>query len=148
MASQPYTINELIESLQKGEYEIFRFTELYAVTDLENCWDEVFFDVVDGKISNELTEFAVNVLKNLDECIRKAKPWLNEFKPDKMYLDAFDKGFELYGIFFGKFEFGHQPKPATNGFTISFKPINYYPCIFTVKYHENMHPFAIEEWVF
>ena len=48
---------------------------------------------------------------------------------------------------FGKFEYGHQPKPATDGFTISFRTVNYYPCVFTVKFHKNMHPFAIEEWV-
>lgn len=34
-----------------------------------------------------------------------------------------------------------------DGFTITIRTINDYPCEFTVKYHENMWPFAVEEYV-
>ncbi len=146
MKLQKYTINELVESLVNGQFEKFRFTKFYGLADLDNG-TEVLFDLTDGKISDNLANFAVKVLNNLDKCIDKAYMWLNKIKPDKMYSDAFDKGFDLYGITFGDFEYGHMKKPATNGFTLTFTPVNYYPCNFTVKYHENMWPFAIEEWV-
>ncbi len=148
MGVQAYTLNELIEVLSSGKFEKFRFTDYYAVTYL-NDGAEVLFELKDGKISDKLADFSVMVLKNFDKCIKDAQLWLKDIKRvDKMYSDAFDLGFELYGITFGEFEYGHQSKPATDGFTITFSTVNDYPCVFTVKYHQNMHPFAIEEWVF
>ena len=147
MGVQSYTLNELIQFLSNGKFDHFRYTDYYAVTHL-NDGVEVLFELNDGKISDELVDFSVMVLKNFDKCIKDAQLWLKDIKrADQMYSDAFDLGFELYGITFGKFEYGHRSKPATDGFTISFSTVNYYPCAFTVKYHKNMHPFAIEEWV-
>lgn len=147
MAIQSYTVNKLLELLSNGKVEEFRYTNFYAITYLDNG-AEILFDLNDGKIPFDLMNFAVKVFKNINKCINDAQSWLNDIKyDDKMYSDAFDLGFELYGITFGKIEYGHQPKPATNGLIITFKTINYCPCIFSVKYNENMHPFAIEKYV-
>ncbi|MDE5741315.1 MAG: hypothetical protein K2H90_02585, partial [Oscillospiraceae bacterium] len=110
---------------------------------------EILFEINNDSIPDELTELAVSVLKNFDDCIKKSYNWLQHFnlKNDKWYSNALEEGFELYGIYFGKYGYGHQQKPLTYGFTISLKTKNDYPCIFTAKFRENMHPFAVEEWV-
>ena len=52
-------------------------------------------------------------------------------------------------MYFGTYTYGHEPEPVTNGFTLSFKAAGeYFPCKFTVKFCRNdMHPFAVEEWL-
>ncbi len=112
--------------------------------------DEIIIEAPNNKISDEVIELAIKVFNERDKCASIAYKWLEHFnlKNDRWYPDALDKGFEISGIYFGKYGYGHQQKPFTEGFTISFRTINYYPCNFTVKFHKNMHPFAVEEWVF
>lgn len=141
------TFDEIINLLLNKKYDKFKFTNTYAIVYTDDA--EILFEINNGSISNELAELAISVFKNLDEYIKKAYKWLQNFnlKNDRWHSNALDEGVELYGIYFGKYGYGHQQKPLTDGFTISFKAKNDYPCIFTVKFRENMHPFAIEEWV-
>ena len=141
------TYDEIINLLSNKKYDKFKFTNTYAIIYTDDA--EILFEINNGSISDELAELAIDVLKNLDKCIKKAYNWLQHFnlKNDRWYSNALEEGFELYGIYFGKYGYGHQQKPLTDGFTISFKTKNDYPCIFTVKFRENMQPFAVEEWV-
>ncbi|MDE5860897.1 MAG: hypothetical protein K2H28_01745 [Ruminococcus sp.] len=100
-------------------------------------------------MSDENIELAIKVLKELKKCVDIAYKWLEHFnlKNDRWYPDALDEGFEISGIYVGKYECGHFRKPLKEGFTITFSTKNSYPCEFTVKFYKNMHPFAVEEWV-
>ena len=129
------TYDEIINLLSNKKYDKFKFTNTYAIIYTDDA--EILFEINNGSISDELAELAIDVLKNLDKCI----------KNDRWYSNALEEGFELYGIYFGKYGYGHQQKPLIDGFTISFKTKNDYSCIFTVKFRENMQPFAVEEWV-
>lgn len=147
MSISIYTFDEIINLLSNKKYDKFKFTNTYAIIYTDET--EILFEINNDSIPDELTELAVSVLKNFDDCIKKSYNWLQHFnlKNDKWYSNALEEGFELYGIYFGKYGYGHQQKPLTYGFTISFKTKNDYPCIFTAKFRENMHPFAVEEWV-
>ena len=92
---------------------------------------------------------AIEVLNNLDGCVKKAQPWLNYFylKHDRWYPDALDAGYEISGIFVGTWYHGAPFSTTMDGFTISFSTINYYPEQFTVKYTKRLWPIAVEEWV-
>ena len=82
------------------------------------------------------------------KCVRKAHGWLGHFnlKGDRGHPDALDAGFEVSQIYVGHYQSGGTPT-LDEGFTIMFRTVNDYPCEFTVKYHENMWPFAVEEYV-
>lgn len=142
-----YTYDEIIDLLSNKKYDKFKFTNTYAIIYTDDA--EILFEINNGSISDELAELAISVLKNLEECVKKSYNWLKDFylKNDRWYSNALEEGFELYGIYFGEYGYGHQQKPLTDGFTISFNTKNDYPCIFTVKFRKNMHPFAVEEWV-
>lgn len=142
-----FSIIEVISFLKNNDYDKFNFKDELAIIYANDI--EILFELCNGSISEELGEIAVSVLGNLENCISKAQIWLEHFnvKKDKAFTNAFDNGFEVSGIYFGKYGVGHQQKPLCEGFTISFNAINYYPCQFTVKFYRNMHPFAVEEWV-
>lgn len=143
------TYDEIINLLSNKKYDKFKFTNTYTIVYTDTDDTEILFEINNGSISDELAELAIDVFKNLDNCIKKAYNWLDHFylKNDKWYSKALDGGVEIYGIYFGKYGYGHQPKPLTDGFTISFITQKEYPCIFTVKFRKNMQPFAVEEWV-
>ena len=137
-----------------GFLENRNFEKFYFAHDCAYIWspniDEIIIEAPDNKISDEVADLAIKVLKELDKCVSIAYEWLEHFntKNNRWYPDALDNGFEISGLYFGKYGYGHQQKPFTDGFTISFSTKNYYPCNFTVKFHKSMHPFAVEEWVF
>ena len=103
-----------------------------------------FFNVKEENIA-----LAIEVLNNLDECVKKAQPWLGHFnlKHDKWYPDALDAGYEISAIYVGTWYHGAPFVTTMDGFTISFSTINYYPEQFTVKYTNRLWPIAVEEWV-
>ncbi len=146
---QAYSIPEVISFLENKNFEKFRFANDYAYIYAFNI-DEIIIESLDNKMSDETIQFVIKVLKELKKCVDIAYKWLEHFnlKNDRWYPDALDKGFEISGIYFGKYGYGHYQKPLTDGFTISFSTKNSYPCEFTVKFYKNMHPFAVEEWVF
>lgn len=141
-----YSLPEIINFLKNKNLEKFYIGNNYASI-YSHKVDEIVIEAPDDKISDEKITFAIEVLKHLDECVRKAYRWLEHFnlKNDRWYPDALDKGFEISGLYFGRYACGHNYND--DGFTISFSTKNYYPCGFTVKFHKNMHPFAVEEWV-
>lgn len=142
-----YILSEIISFLENKNFESFRIAKDH-VSIYSNNGIEIVIEAESNKISAENTELAIKVLKNLNECVSLAHKWLEHFnlKNDKWHPDALDEGFEVNGIYFGKYGYGHWPM-LTKGFNISFSTKNYYPCDFTVKFHENMWPFAVEEWV-
>lgn len=144
-----FSLSEIIRFLENRNFEKFCFANDYAYI-YSSKTDEIIIEAPNNQISDEVTELAIRVFKELDKYVSMAYKWLEHFnlKNDRWYPDSLDKGFEISGIYFGKYGYGHQQKPFTDGFTISFSTKNYYPCDFTVKYHKNMHPFAVEEWVF
>lgn len=144
-----YSISKVISFLENRNFEKFDFVKDYAYINVSGL-EEFIIEAPDNKVSNENTELAIKVLKELKKCVEIAHKWLEHFnlKNDRWYPDALDKGFEVSGIYVGKYGYGHFQQPLTEGFTITFSTKNSYPCEFTVKFHENMHPFAVEEWVF
>ncbi len=144
-----YSIPEVIRFLENKNFENFGFTNDHAYINVLGVDECIIIESTDNKVSDETIELAVKVLKELKKCVDIAYKWLEHFnlKNDRWYPDALDKGFEISGIYFGKYGYGHYQKPLTDGFTISFITKNSYPCEFTVKFHKNMHPFAVEEWV-
>ncbi len=144
-----YSIPEVIRFLENKNFENFGFTNDHAYINVLGV-EDIIIESTDNKVSDETIELAVKVLKELKKCVDIAYKWLEHFnlKNDRWYPDALDKGFEISGIYFGKYGYGHFINYMTDGFTISFITKNSYPCEFTVKFHKNMHPFAVEEWVF
>ena len=141
-----FSAKQIILFLETRNFENFYFNNGYAYI-LSHEAGEIFIEASDNDISNGTAKLVIDVLNNIDECINKAHRWLANIKSDeKMFPHAFDKGFEICGMYFGKYSYGHDPSP-TNGFSISFSTVEYYPCNFTVKFHLNNHPFAVEEWV-
>ena len=142
-----FSVKQIIDFLEKRNFENFNFNNGYAYI-LSHEADEIFIEAPDNDISDETAKLVIDVLNNLNECINEAHSWLSHLNlDDKLFPHALDKGFEVCGMYFGKYSYGHDPSP-TNGFSISFSTIEYYPCNFTVKFHpKNMHPFAVEEWV-
>lgn len=144
-----YTLPKIIKFLEHREFEKFVISNHYAYIRCLQT-EEIIIDAPDNQIPEETAEQAIEVLNHLDECVSKANSWLSHFnlKGDKWYPDALDNGFEICGIYFGKYGYSHNPYPLTDGFAISFSTKNYYPCAFTVKYfYRNLWPFAVEEWV-
>lgn len=148
-ADKVFSLSKIIRFLDNRNFEKFYFENNYAYIYSPET-DEIIIEAPNNKISDEVAELAIKVFKGLDKCISIAYKYLEHFnlKNDRWYPNALDKGFEISGIYFGKYGYGHQQEPFTDGFTISFSTKNYYPCNFTVKFHENMCPFAVEEWVF
>lgn len=143
-----YSVTEVITFLKKRNFEKFDVYDTSATIFINN--NGVFvLEASDGKVSEETTELAIRMLSDLNECVKKAKPWLGHFnlKHDKWHPDALDSGYEVSGIYVGTYDCGGPFKSSEFGFTISFSTVNYYPCQFTVKYHRNLWPFAVEEWV-
>mgnify|MGYP003294341065 CR=1 FL=1 len=142
-----YSLSEIIRFLENKDYEKFIIADNYAsVWSIDSM--EIIIEAPDNIIPDKNAELTVKVLKNLDECVSKAHKWLEHFniKKDRWYPNALDKGFEVNGIYTGSYDCGHYPS-KTYGFTITFGCVNSYPCDFTVKFHENLWPFAVEEWV-
>ena len=144
-----YSKKEIVSFLKNRNYENFDFCNGYAYIYSHEA-DEIIIEAPNGDIPNNTSECMIEVLNDLDECIRKAQERLERFdlKNDKIFPHALDKGFEVYGMYFGRLNFGHDPEPSGNGFYISLRTIEYYPCVFTVKFFRNdRHPVAVEEWV-
>lgn len=141
-----YTLPKVINILKNRNFEKFYIGNDYASIYSYKV-DEIIIEAPDNKIPDEKVTLAIEVLKHLDECVSNAHQWLEHFnlKNDRWYPDALDKGFEIIGLYFGRYAYG--PNYNDDGFTISFRTKNYYPCGFTVKFFKNMHPFAVEEWV-
>lgn len=138
--------DELINSIKKRETAGFKFFDGLAVAIADET--EIWFETSGREISEEHMELAVSVLQNLDECVRKAERWLSKvIRKDEWYPYAFDDGFEICSIYFGSYGYGDYPS-ITDGFTLTFSTVNYFPCNFTVKYFRHMQPYAIEEWIY
>ena len=142
-----YSLSEIISFMENKNFDNFDIAKDHASINSDNGID-IVIEAQGNKISDENAELAIKVLKNLNECVNSAYKWLEHFnlKNGKRHSDALDGGFEISGIYFGKYGYGHWPM-LTDGFTISFSTQNYHPCDFTVKFHKNMWPFAVEEWV-
>lgn len=143
-----YTKNEAIDILRSREFEKL---DTWAGFAYINAYPEVgaiLLEVQDNKPSEKHRLLAIKVLEELDECVRKAQGWLGDFnlKGDRRHPDALDAGFEVSQIYIGHYQSGGTPI-LEEGFTITFRTVNDYPCEFAVKYHENMWPFAVEEYV-
>ena len=135
------TLNELLSLLKEKRFDDFSFREDFAVVYADDI--EILFELSDSGISDELADLAVKVIESLDRCVMLSHKWLENFRED----DGLEDGFEINGMYFGKYGCGHQQHPLEEGFTITFAPINFHPCEFTVKFHKNLHPFAVEEYV-
>ena len=143
-----YSIPEIITFLKQKEFENFDISEKKASIFMqENA--TLVLEAFDGNVKEENIALAIEVLNNLDECVKKAQPWLGHFnlKHDKWYPDALGAGYEISGIYVGTWYHGAPFSTTTDGFTISFSTINYYPEQFTVKYTKRLWPIAVEEWV-
>lgn len=143
-----YSFPEIITFLETRNYEHFSFHNGYAYI-LSSEAEEFLIEVPDGRIPDETTALVTDVYNHLDHCVMMAHKWLEHFylKNDKWFPNALDRGFEIGGFYFGRYMYGNTPAPQTYGFTITFCTKNDYPCRFTVKFHPNLHPFAVEEWV-
>lgn len=144
-----YSIPEVISFLENRNFENFGFTDDHAYI-IVSSLEEFIIEAPDNKVSNENTELAIKVLKELEKCVELANKWLDDFnlKNDEWYPDALDEGFEVSGIYVGKYGYGPSYRLSlTDGFTITFSTKNSYSCEFTVKFNKNMRPFAVEEWL-
>ena len=146
------TVDELITYLERnetGKLDIYKgFAHAYIdMQDSEAI--ELIIEAEDDKLSPEICAFTLKVFRELDENVKKALPWLKHFnlKNDRWYPNALDAGFKLSGMYVGNFNYAHYQHFTENGFALSFEAVNGYPCQFTVKYHTNMWPFTVEEWV-
>lgn len=141
------TMDEVIACLSSKNFETFNMFDSYAVVYVNDI--EIIFETENGAVSDALCEFAVSVLNDMEACIGKAHNWLTHFnlKQDRWSPDALDAGFAVSGIYFGKFGYGNRLHARCDGFAISFDTVNPYACGFTVKFHGNKTPFAVEEWV-
>ena len=71
------TYDEIINLLSNKKYDKFKFTNTYAIIYTDDA--EILFEINNGSISDELAELAIDVLKNLDKCIKKTYNWLQHF---------------------------------------------------------------------
>lgn len=147
------TIEQIIGYLEDRNLEYFDITEDFAYAAI-SAHDRQIYMIIESDhqvFTDEVCSFAAEVLKNLDQAVKAAQGWLAHFnlKGDRRYPDALDAGYEISGVYIGSYEDGsaEAPKSVTYGFKITFTPRNCYPCSFTVKYHKNMVPFAVEEYV-
>ena len=140
-----YNQNEVLEILRCREFEKLDIWKGFAYY---HDYPEILIEVQDNIPSEKIRLLAIKVLEELDECVRLAQSWLEHFnvKGDRWHPDALDAGFEVSQIYIGHYQSGGCPD-LKEGFMITFRTINYYPCEFTVKFHENMWPFAVEEYV-
>lgn len=147
-SNKVFSLYEIIRFLENRNFEKFYFENDYAYIYSPKT-DEIIIEAPNNKISDEVIELTIKVFMELEKYVSMAYKKLEHFnlKNDRWYPDALDRGFEISGLYFGQYGYGHQQKPFTDGFTISFSTKNYYPCEFTVKFNKNMHPFAVEEWV-
>ena len=148
-----YTIEQIIGYLEGRNLEHFDITEDFAYAAI-SAHDRQIYMIIESDhqvFTDEVCSFAAAVLKNLDQAVKAAQGWLAHFnlKGDRRYPDALDAGYGISGIYIGSYEDGsaEAPRFMTDGFKITFTPRNCYPCSFTVKYHKNMVPFAVEEFV-
>ena len=152
-----YTIEQIIGYLEGRNLEHFDITEDFGFARIFagiSEQEQKIYLVIESDhqvFTDEVCSFAAAVLKNLDQAVKAAQGWLAHFnlKGDRWYPDALDAGYEISGVYIGSYEDGsaEAPKFVTDGFKITFTPRNCYPCSFTVKYHKNMVPFAVEEYV-
>ena len=146
------TLSELIACLEKnetGRIDIYRGFAYVFVDMPKGDAIELIIEAEDNKLSPEICAMTLKVFRDLDDCVKKAMPLLEHFdlKNDRWYPKALDAGFKLSGMYVGNFNHGHYQNFKHNGFALSFDAVNGYPCLFTVKYHTNMVPFTVEEWV-
>lgn len=144
-----FSLSEIISFLENRDFENFGFANGHAYVNASDLEEGLLIESTDNKVSDENIELTIKVLKELDKCVSMAYKWLEHFnlKNDRWYPDALDEGFEISGIYVGKYGYGHFQTPLQEGFTITFSTKNYYPSEFTVKFFENMWPFAVEECV-
>ena len=110
---------------------------------------ELVIEAPDGHIPDGLAKRAVDVLDRLDEYTEKAQSLLGDVKIDlETYPHALDKGFRIYGIYFGHYSWGDSDDPVTEeGFAMTFTTVGFYPLDFTVKFHyRDMRPVTLEVW--
>ena len=147
-----YTREEVIAFLESKDYEKFDFYEDErfgtATIDTKDGY-EICIETVGGEITEENRLLALKVLKELDEAVNRARPWLGHFnlKHDRWHPDALDAGYVISFIYIGRYETGGMRRPQYHGFAITFDTVNPYPDEFTVKYLDNFNPFSVEETV-
>ena len=144
-----FSVNEIISFLENRTFDAFRFQDGCASIDSHEA-GEILIEAPDGIIAENRRKYVTDMLHHLDKCIKRAHLWLEHFylKRDQWYPDALDQGFAVCGMYFGTYTYGHDPEPVTNGFTLSFRTVAYFPCIFTVKFSgDDIQPFAVEEWL-
>lgn len=152
-----YTLAQIIRDLESRNLKHFDITEnsgfASIIAEISEQEHKIYL-VIESEhqvFTDEVCSFAAAVLKNLEQAVKAAQGWLAHFnlKGDRRHPDALDAGYEISGIYIGRYEDGsaEAPRLMTDGFKITFTPRNCYPCSFTVKYHKNMVPFAVEEYV-
>ncbi len=110
---------------------------------------EIVIEAPEGHIPDEAAKRAADVLEHLDACTEQAQSLLGDVKIDlEAYPHALDKGFRIYGIYFGHYSWGDSDDPVTeDGFVMTFTTAEYYPLDFTVKFHyRDMRPVSLEVW--
>ncbi len=158
-------MEDVIAFLQNRDLSHFRFEHGRACMDIYSEGSDpirLCADAPDGTLPEETVSRMLDVLNNLDACIRKAYGWLNNLNiNDKLFAHLYPKWFPgemdqiyekeltLYGIRFGKFRWGHDPNPVTDGFTISFmNDAGWWAWVYDVKFvYGNMLPIAVERWI-
>ena len=147
-AEQKYTKTEALDILRNSEFEKLDTWGGFAYINADPEIGGILIETQDNRLSENNRLLAIKVLEEFDDCVRKAQGWLEHFnlKGDKWHPDALDAGFEVSQVYIGHYQSGGMPI-MDEGFTITFRPINSYPCEFTVKYHKNLWPFAVEEYV-
>ena len=149
---QKYPVEQIIRLLENRQFDDFRFADgcAYIASD-RTAEGEICIEAPGGIIPAEKIPYITNMLRHLDDCIQKAHERLGHFslKKDQWFPHALDQGFLLYGISFGTYTFGHDPKPVTDGFALTFQTADPdYPCKFTVRFlGSNLRPVAAEEWI-
>lgn len=135
-----FTVPEIISFLEKDNHEEF---EEWGENGLSICTSD--YIILFSSTEPDELHYAAKALKNLDEHIKRAKRWLRDFtvKHDQYYPDGLDAGFEIEGIFFGDYATTVPYRCPHSGFTITFRTVNYFPCLFTVKFHKySIWPYA------
>ncbi len=108
---------------------------------------EIVIEAPDGQIPDILVGDVIKTLEHLDECIHKGHLWLKDAKIDlERYPHALDKGFAVYGMYFGNCFWNDDLFPNGIGFTMTFTTVESYPLDFTVKFFSDRHPIALEVW--
>lgn len=142
-----YTAEEVIDILEKRDFG--KFSIFNGAADIYTRDMVITIQAKKYLISEEDADAAARVLRSFDECVSKARAWLKHFslKGDRWYPDALDRGYEVNQLYVGEYSSGPLPFPHDSGFMMTFGTVNHYPCGFVVKFHRNMVPFAVEEFV-